>query len=362
MHSARQDHSGPYVAALEEKGIPAFCPRARSYFDNQEVRDLVACLAVLFGWHGDGRGEVFGSVAQLATYVDDCLIHLGRRFAAPHPLAAALQQWTREISALKEDEGLDMRPADYLYHLLAQDPFITAVKNENKARNLAIFSRLLNVFQSYYHYTVVTHGNREILRFHLFNSFLRLLYDGGINEYEDPDQPLPKGHVQVMTIHQAKGLEFPIVVVGSLATQLSSPKQIDRDLGPLYQRPLFEPTSRITEFDRMRLHYVAFSRPQKVLVLTTHEPPKKHFTSIWQGLPQWPYVQKKLLAAQRFQLRERISVKKSYSFTGDLQDLRDLSEAIPVLSRVRLHTIPVCSILLWAARPPDNRGDPPNRA
>ena len=26
-------------------------------------------------------------------------------------------------------------------------------------------------------------------RFHFFNSFLRLPYDGGINEYEDPDQP-----------------------------------------------------------------------------------------------------------------------------------------------------------------------------
>ena len=191
--------------------------------------------------------------------------------------------------------------------------------NANTARNLAIFSQLLNVFQSYYHYTVVTYKNREFLRLHFFNSFLRLLYDGGINEYEDPDQPFPKGHVQVMTIHQAKGLEFPVVVVGSLSTQLSSPKQIDRDLGPFYHRPPFEPENRITHFDRMRLHYVAFSRPEKVLVLTAHEPPKDHFAPIWQGLPQWPYVQKELLSAQRFEVRERMPVKKTYSFTGDLK-------------------------------------------
>jgi DNA helicase-2/ATP-dependent DNA helicase PcrA len=69
----------------------------------------------------------------------------------------------------------------------------------------------------------------------------------------------------------------------------------------------------------MRLHYVAFSRPQKVLVLTAREPPKAHFASIWQGLPQWPYAQKDLLAAQRFEIRERMPVKKSYSFTGDLK-------------------------------------------
>jgi DNA helicase-2/ATP-dependent DNA helicase PcrA len=319
LHSVRQEHSGPYLSALAARGIPAFCPRARAYFENEVIRDLVACLAVLFGWHGGGRGQVAGAVAELAAYVDGAIVELGRRFGGRHPLADALRIWTEEIAALKEDKSLDVRPADYLYRLLALEPFKTAVKEENAARNLAIFSQLLNTFQTYYHYTVITHRNREFLRFHFFNSFLRLLYDGGINEYEDPDRPFPKGYVQVMTIHQAKGLEFPVVVVGSLTTQLSSPKQVDRDLGPFYHRPPFEPESRITLFDRMRLHYVAFSRPQNVLVLTASEPTKDHFAPIWQGLPQWPYVQKELLAAQRFRLRERMPVKKTYSFTGDLK-------------------------------------------
>ena len=319
LHSVREDHSHPYLDALHAKGVPAFCPRARGYFEITEIRDLVACFAVLFGWHGDGRGQVGGTVAKLATYVDGTIVNLGRRFGVPHSLALALQQWTGEIAALQEGEALDLRPTDYFYRLLAVEPFKYAVSNENTARNLAIFSKLLNVFQRYYHYTVITHRNRESLRFHFFNSFLRLLYDGGINEYEDPDQPFPKGHVQVMTIHQAKGLEFPVVVVGSLSTQLSSPKQIDRDLGPYYNRPPFEPEDRITIFDRMRLHYVAFSRPQNLLVLTAHEPPKNHFASIWQGLPQWPYVKKGLLASQRFVEQDRMPVKKTYSFTGDLK-------------------------------------------
>jgi DNA helicase-2/ATP-dependent DNA helicase PcrA len=234
LHSVREDHSGRYLAALEAKGIPAFCPRARTYFDIPEVRFLVGCFAVLFGWYGSGRGQVAGAVAELAAYVDQAIVQLGRRFGGRHPLALALQQWTAEIAGLREGQALDLRPADYFYHLLALEPFTSAVRNENTARNLAIFSQLLNTFQSYYRYTVITHRNREFLRLHFFNSFLRLLYDGGINEYEDPDQPFPKGHVQVMTIHQAKGLEFPVVVVGSLSTQLSSPKQVDRDLAPFY--------------------------------------------------------------------------------------------------------------------------------
>lgn len=319
LHSVREDQSGSYINALEAKGIPAFCPRSRSYFDIPEVRNLVACFALIFGWYGTGRGQVAGAVAQLADYVDASIIHLSHSFAHQHPLAKLLQRWTAEVTQLKEGESLDLRPADYFYHLLAQEPFKSALHNQNTARNLAIFSRLLNVFQNYYHYTFLTHKNREFLRLHFFNSFLRLLYDGGINEYEDPDQPFPKGYVQVMTIHQAKGLEFPVVVVGSLCTQLSSSKQIDRELGPFYHREPFEPENRITLFDRMRLHYVAFSRPQKLLVLTAHEQPKAYFSSIWEGLPQWPYVQKELITAQRFEARDHIPVKKTYSFTGDLK-------------------------------------------
>ena len=64
LHSVRQEHSGPYIQALEDRGIPAFCPRARAFFDNDEVRDMVACLAIIFGWHGNGRGSVSGATAQ----------------------------------------------------------------------------------------------------------------------------------------------------------------------------------------------------------------------------------------------------------------------------------------------------------
>ena len=319
LHSVREDHSSAYLAALRAKGVRAFCPRSRAFFEIPEIRYLVACYAILFGWYGNGRGQVGGAVASLAGYVDDALIRLGRCFSAPHLLAKALQRWTEEIASLQEGQALDLRPADYFYQLLALEPFMSAIREESTARNLAIFSQLLNVFQGYYHYSVITHRNREYIRFHFFNSFLRLLHDGGINEYEDPNRPFPKGHVQVMTIHQAKGLEFPVVVVGSLSTRMSTSKQIDRDLGPFCRRPPFEPENRITLFDRMRLHYVAFSRPQKVLVLTTHQQPREHFASIWQGLPQWPYVRQDLLAAQRFESHERVPIKKTYSFTGDLR-------------------------------------------
>ena len=109
LHSVRVVHSGPYTDALERKGIPAFCPRSRAFFEIPVIRDLVACYAVLFGWYGDQRGEIAGVVKQLGTYVDEAIIELSENCAPPHPLAEALRQWTDELAALQEGESA--RPA-----------------------------------------------------------------------------------------------------------------------------------------------------------------------------------------------------------------------------------------------------------
>lgn len=319
LHSVKRAVSGPYIEALSRRGIPAFCPRARAFFDNDEVRLMVGCLALIFGYHGDGRGDVTQPAMQgIASYADGCLQDLAQACAPPHPLADELQNLTTIVESLAPDDSLDLRPADFFYRLLAMPPFSEFVFDENRARNLAVLSQLLNTFQEYHHFTVVTGRNREALRFRLFSSFFRLLVEDGINEYEDPEQPFPSGYVQIMTIHQGKGLEFPVVVVGSLATGAKTAKQVDRELGPYYRRPPFEPESRITGFDRMRLHYVAFSRAEKVLVLTTGKQPLGHFATIWGGLPQWPYVERSLLEAQTFEPRVREPAKRSFSFTGDL--------------------------------------------
>jgi hypothetical protein len=49
-----------------------------------------------------------------------------------------------------------------------------------------------------------------------FNDYLPYLKDGGIDEYEDDEEYAPSGCVSFLTIHQSKGLEDPVVIVGSL--------------------------------------------------------------------------------------------------------------------------------------------------
>jgi len=321
LRSVKEKHSNPYIHALKQQAIPVFAPRARTYFNNLEVQCMVACYAVLFGWYKDKRGSLNGhGLTDLANYVDDSFATIVKKGVAhQHPLALYLQKRVAEISKLKPGETLNERLADYFYEFLAYEPFSILLQDQNCARNLAVFSQLVAIFQHYYHYSVITHKNQAYIRLHFFNSFLRFLFLGGINEYEDPDLPFPPGYVQMMTIHQSKGLEFPVVIVGSLDTVISSAKQVDHMLAPFYHREPFEPEGRITEFDRMRLHYVAFSRPQKLLVLTTTRTPKAHFNPIWQGLPQWPHVQRELLGAQRFEPKIHMPPKKTLSFTSHIK-------------------------------------------
>lgn len=311
LRSVRIDYSGPFIEALSRKNIKAFCPRARAYFENEEVRLAVACYALIFGFIDEDLNGY-----EHRSFIDD-----GLRLLSPFigtPLASFVKLTSQEFSKLKEKETIDKNVADYLYQLFAYKPFSDFLKDENKARNLSIFSSLLNTFILYFHFPVITAKNKFAVKYNLFGSFLNLLFNSGQNEFEDDENPIPKGYVQIMTIHQSKGLEFPAVVVGSLDKRFSVTKEIDRKLSPFYHRDQFEPENRLTSFDHARTFYVAFSRAQKLLILSSSAQPKPIFSCIWEGLDQWPYVKKQTLLAQKFQSKAPFIPKKSFSLTSHI--------------------------------------------
>ena len=106
--------------------------------------------------------------------------------------------------------------------------------------------------------------------------------------------------VIVTTIHQAKGREWDVVIVGSLDFCNPNVDPVGRELGSYCHRPAFEPAGRIADFDHARQHYVAFSRPRRLLVLTGSGPVHPRFEGIWNDLPRWDRVDRRALARQRF--------------------------------------------------------------
>ena len=89
----------------------------------------------------------------------------------------------------------------------------------------------------------------------------------------------------VTTIHQAKGREWDVVIVGSLGHDNAGTDPVDRELASYCMRPAFEPAGRIADFDHARQHYVAFSRPKRLLVLTASGEVHHRFKDAWERLP-----------------------------------------------------------------------------
>ena len=113
----------------------------------------------------------------------------------------------------------------------------------------------------------------------------------------------PSGQVVVTTIHQAKGLEWPVVIVGSVDFDSPRVDPVGDALLPYCRRSAFEPPRRIAGFDHRRAHYVALTRPQHLLVLTASQEPQPRFHAIWDGLPRWAELTREemeRLGQQRF--------------------------------------------------------------
>ena len=101
------------------------------------------------------------------------------------------------------------------------------------------------------------------------------------------------------TVHQAKGREWDVVVVGSLSGPGMETDRVGRTLADcgVYSG---EPEAFIADYDRARQHYTAFTRARNLLVLTAAGEPQARFSSIWAGAARWPGVDRDALARQRF--------------------------------------------------------------
>ena len=106
-----------------------------------------------------------------------------------------------------------------------------------------------------------------------FSSYLYTLHRMGESDFENEEDPFPKGNIQVLTIHQSKGLEFPVVFMYPKRREF-----IDADQKEVIIRNLKEvdgePLEKIGRFDLMRILYVGLSRAEKLLILPKLKPVK----------------------------------------------------------------------------------------
>ncbi len=210
---------------------------------------------------------------------------------------------------------------DIFYRICGFQPFqqwldlAQAGIDEGPACNLSQLSHYLSRFQEDFA------ADQKLTRWHFqlrfWMQFIYPLFCRGEPEAEDQENPFPRGRIPFLTIHQAKGLEFPVVVLGSPYRCDRGPALVERLLGQIRRRR-GEPLERMEEFDRMRLFYVALSRVQNLLVIPSYRgrgqccsPPFKDL------LPSLPLARD--LAAKSVPKAEPAKAKlpQTYSYTGD---------------------------------------------
>jgi DNA helicase-2/ATP-dependent DNA helicase PcrA len=161
---------------------------------------------------------------------------------------------------------------DLFYRLTSFKPFkemfdlAECGEDEGPICNLSLISKYLARFMEEYRSIITAEslqgGQYQSL---FFGSYLYTLYRMGESEYEDAEDPFPKGRIPFLTIHQAKGLEFPVVIFGNPRKQIKI-QTIEKIVQPLLDRH-GEPLEKMAEFDFMRLFYVALSRAKNLLII-----------------------------------------------------------------------------------------------
>lgn len=151
-----------------------------------------------------------------------------------------------------------------------------------------------------------------------FNSFLYALFRLSESEYEDADDPFPKGRVPFLTIHQSKGLEFPVVVLGSVFRTEHEAAAIETAVRDLLKKQ-GEPLERISKYDTMRLFYVGLSRAKNLLILPRYTHGKAACTEF-----KTFFEEGKLVTIPQYDssqlprsFTEDENMGKTYSYTGD---------------------------------------------
>jgi len=343
FRSVKNDRVVALARFLEGQGIPVCSPRSNMFFEREEIRLMIGAMIFLFPQFPKVRAWAEGAHLDIWDYYDyQCFKPFTDELRKPEN--KRLLDWARPLA---KRHAVLAQNTDYafsgLFYQLLQFPLFSRFLSEESlhgvdkgraARNLATFSKLLTKFE-YLHYVSVLNPDflEKNLR-DLFNQFLRFLYDGGIGEYEDDAEYAPKGCVSFLTVHQSKGLEFPVVVCGSLEAvprkQHSALDELLEDCGYL-SKPRFEPLEHIKHFDFRRLFYTAFSRAQNLLVLAAQErngrglgkSPSKYFERLFYELPSWRTVP---LNALTFEAVKEINLKREYSFTSHITVFENCAE------------------------------------
>jgi len=287
-----------YENALEAAGIPFVTVAGRGFYDRPEIRDLLNILAAIADPTDDLA--LVGTLRSPAFAIPDSEIYRLRYpngATVPVKIFESLKQSVDTYTGKQVNTETGIHPSSFILHHLNS--------LSSRAPAAAILKRLLDLT----HYRAILSSNpngarmirnveklladshrSRLVSLTDFLAYVQTLRDVGLREGEAPADSSNAGAVQLMTVHKAKGLEFPLTVLADAAyehrgagakIQLANTLLLDlRDDD--FHSTAWQLAARL-EDDRdqaedARLLYVAATRAKEKLLISGHVKQKKDGT------------------------------------------------------------------------------------
>ncbi len=292
------NHIFPFINALSYKGIPYQILGAGALFKQPEIKDLIALVKLIT------NPEDSGSAYRLLTLnffqIDTEDIHLLITFAQKinQPLLKAIEiylsyfypgitnenykHYYHHLPLLKKEtkekiyrwfilireifnKVKTMTPGQLLYYFLEKSQYLKKIINPKTEKEEII---LLNISKFFDHIKTfeITHEDHSIFD---LNQWLELTIELGDSPSTQTYDKVQKDAVNILTVHSAKGLEFPIVFLVNLSQgrfPIHKREEIINIPKPLIKEILPKGDYHLQE--ERRLFYVGITRAKDKLFLS----------------------------------------------------------------------------------------------
>ena len=253
------------IDALQDNNIPFVVSGVNALFQRPEIKAAIALYEFLSDEHEREENSLklcWKSVSDNIDpdSLDSAIVKLAKKKPKPKTYYASFS-----IQGIFWDFIKNAKLTEETFFDPRHDGFIGNKVNEIIYYNLGMFSQMINDFESI-HFT-----DKPIDRLKGFLDFLKYSADGYYpegwlnNSYKTPNA------VQIMTIFQSKGLEFPVVFIpGMNKNYLPVKKPGGKQIWHFLDKELIKDQSRYETNveDERRLMYVAITRSQKYLYVS----------------------------------------------------------------------------------------------
>jgi DNA helicase-2/ATP-dependent DNA helicase PcrA len=283
---------GAFTGALRAAGIPLYNPRNGSAHKSELFLQMIGALLAIIDPDGEGEPE------YLPQNVPGYIQSARQAYAAliQAPANGALRGYVDSSAAavraspfatdgkpnyLTRKGGRRVTVSSLLYKLLSHEPFVSGLAQPEASARLKALNLILAEYEALFYDGELLLDRPEGAPTRILAGALRNFYGvfiegihDRLNDPEDDELSVHEGMVNVMTVHQSKGLEFEVVFVLRPDKQpwVSDTHLLEDELAPFSSWPtkplVRRPRNLRAAEDAVRLYFVAYSRAKRLLIIT----------------------------------------------------------------------------------------------